>query len=71
MPDTSLPAAGSQSEDGLSAYTQVYLAGNQGESLANESVAAVRHIATESPAPPGVKAYVTGPAATSTARNRL
>jgi RND superfamily putative drug exporter len=29
----------------------------------------VRHIATESPAPPGVKAYVTGPAATSTDQN--
>ncbi len=39
---------------------QVYLAGNQGESLASESVAAVRKIVDGVPPPPGVKAYVTG-----------
>ena len=33
-----LTAAGSQSNDGKAAYVQVYLAGNQGEALANESV---------------------------------
>ncbi|MUM08964.1 MMPL family RND transporter [Mycobacterium sp. CBMA 213] len=64
-----LTAKGAQSRDGKAAYVQVYIAGDQGETLANESVAAVRHIATESPAPPGVKAYVTGPAATSTDQN--
>jgi len=64
-----LTAKGAQSRDGKAAYVQVYIAGDQGETLANDSVAAVRHIATESPAPPGVKAYVTGPAATSTDQN--
>ncbi|MEI7715589.1 MAG: MMPL family transporter [Mycobacterium sp.] len=55
-----LTAAGSQSADGKAAYVQAYLAGNQGESLASESVAAVRKIVDSVPAPPGVKAYVTG-----------
>ena len=41
---------------------QVYLAGNQGEALANESVDAVRDIVDHTPPPPGVKAYVTGAA---------
>ncbi|ART72868.1 MMPL family RND transporter [Mycobacterium dioxanotrophicus] len=67
----SLTAKGAQSADGKAAYVQVYIAGDQGETLANESVEAVRHIATESPAPPGVKAYVTGPAATSTDQNAV
>jgi putative drug exporter of the RND superfamily len=58
-----LTAAGSQSPDGKAAYVEVYLSGNQGESLANESVAAVRKIVDATPAPPGVKAYVTGAAA--------
>lgn len=35
-----LTAAGAQSSDGKAAYVQAYLAGNQGESLASESVAA-------------------------------
>ncbi len=58
-----LTAAGSQSTDGKAAYVQVYLAGNQGETLASESVAAVRKIVDSVPPPPGVKAYVTGAAA--------
>ncbi|MBV8350099.1 MAG: MMPL family transporter, partial [Mycolicibacterium sp.] len=58
-----LTAAGSQSADGKAAYVQLYLAGNQGESLANESVQAVRDIVASDPPPPGLKAYVTGPAA--------
>ncbi len=58
-----LTAAGSQSSDGKAAYVQVYLVGNQGESKANESVRAVRKIVDGTPAPPGVKAYVTGAAA--------
>src|SRR6476469_4574684 len=57
-----LTASGSQSADNKAAYVQVYLAGNQGESLANESVQAVRRIVDNTPAPPGVKAYVTGAA---------
>jgi putative drug exporter of the RND superfamily len=55
-----LTAAGSQSPDGKAAYVQVYLAGNQGETLANESVEAVQNIVENTPAPPGVKVYATG-----------
>jgi putative drug exporter of the RND superfamily len=58
-----LTAAGSQSTDGKAAYVQVYLVGRQGESMANDSVKAVRKIVDDSPPPPGVKAYVTGAAA--------
>ena len=58
-----LTAAGSTSNDGKAAYVQVKLAGNQGEALANESVEAVQEIVKSVPPPPGVKAYVTGPAA--------
>ena len=39
------------------------LAGNQGTTLANQSVDAVRKVVSATPAPAGVKAYVTGPAA--------
>jgi RND superfamily putative drug exporter len=57
-----LTAAGSQSTDGKAALVRVYLAGNQGESLSNESVDSVRNIVDQTPPPPGVKAYVTGAA---------
>jgi RND superfamily putative drug exporter len=39
-----LSGAGVQSNDGKAAYVQVYLAGNQGEALANESVESVQKI---------------------------
>ncbi|MDT5153922.1 MAG: putative drug exporter of the superfamily [Mycobacterium sp.] len=55
-----LTAGGSQSKDGKAALVQVYLAGNQGEALANESVDSIRDIVASIPPPPGVKAYVTG-----------
>ncbi|MEE9242935.1 MAG: MMPL family transporter, partial [Mycobacterium sp.] len=58
-----LTASGSQSNDGLAAYVQVKLAGNQGEALANESVKSVQSIVKSLQPPPGVEAYVTGPAA--------
>lgn len=58
-----LTAAGAQSNDGRASYVQVYLAGNQGETLANESLEAVRRIVAEVEAPPGVRTHVTGPAA--------
>ena len=58
-----LTAAGSQSADGKAAYVQVYLAGNMGEGLANESVEATQRIVESVAAPPGVKTYVTGPSA--------
>src|SRR3954462_11661967 len=55
-----LTRAGAQSEDGLAAYVQVYLPGNMGETLGNESVAAVKHIVAGLSPPPGVKVFVTG-----------
>ncbi|WP_211699242.1 RND family transporter [Mycobacterium spongiae] len=58
-----LTAAGAESNDGKAVYVQVNLAGNQGEPLANESVEAVRKIVEQTPTPPGVTAYVTGPSA--------
>jgi putative drug exporter of the RND superfamily len=58
-----LTAAGAQSPDGKAAYVQLNLAGNQGGPLSNESVAAVSKIVNHTPAPRGIKAYVTGPAA--------
>jgi len=58
-------AAGAQSADAKGAYVQVNIAGNQGTTQANESVEAVRKVVDKEPAPPGVKAYVTGPAALS------
>jgi RND superfamily putative drug exporter len=61
-----ITAAGSQSTDGKAAYVQVNLAGNQGETLGNESVAAVRDIVDRSHPPAGVKAYVTGQAPLTT-----
>lgn len=57
-----LTAGGSQSKDGKAAYVQVYLAGNQGEALANESVKAVRQIVADSHPPDGLHVYVTGAA---------
>ncbi|MGX9671490.1 MMPL/RND family transporter [Mycobacterium sp. HM-7] len=58
-----LTAAGSQSNDGKASYVQVYLRGNQGEALANESVQAAQDIIKSIKTPPGLKVYVTGPAA--------
>ncbi|WP_081286858.1 RND family transporter [Mycobacterium colombiense] len=55
-----LTAAGSQSPDGKAAYVQVFLDGDQGTTPSHESVAAVRKIVADTPAPPGVKAYVAG-----------
>ncbi|MDX1891976.1 MMPL family transporter [Mycolicibacterium sp. 050158] len=57
-----LTAAGSQSPDGKAAYVQVFLVGNQGEARSLESVDALRKIVADTPAPPGVKAYVAGSA---------
>ncbi|WP_420110393.1 RND family transporter [Mycolicibacter arupensis] len=55
-----LTAGGSQSKDGKAALTQIYLRGNQGEAMSNESVDAVRKIVDDTPPPPGLHAYVTG-----------
>jgi len=58
-----LTEAGAESDDGKAAYVQVYLAGNAGEALANESVRAVQELVRGLTPPPGVTAYVTGPSA--------
>ena len=61
-----ITAAGSQSGDGKAAYVQINIAGNQGSTLGNRSVDAVRKIVDASPPPSGITAYVTGPAALTT-----
>ncbi|KUI30345.1 hypothetical protein AU196_24460 [Mycobacterium sp. IS-1742] len=55
-----LTEAGALSSDGKAAYVQLYLAGNQGEALANESVKAVQDVVGGLSPPPGVDVYVTG-----------
>ena len=64
-----LTAAGVQSRDGKAAYVQLNLAGDQGSTLGNESVEAVREIVDDSAPPKGLKVYVTGPAALTTDMN--
>jgi RND superfamily putative drug exporter len=58
-----LTAAGAQSPDGKASYVMLNLAGEQGQTLANEGVQAVRKVIEDTKAPPGVQAYVAGPAA--------
>jgi RND superfamily putative drug exporter len=58
-----LTAAGAQSADGKASYVMINLAGEQGQTLANAGVDAVRKVIEDTKAPPGVQAYVAGPAA--------
>ena len=58
-----------QSRDGKAAYVELNLAGNQGSTLGNESVDAVRKIVDRSAPPNGLKVYVTGPAPLTTDMN--
>ncbi|MGV0598475.1 RND family transporter, partial [Mycolicibacterium pulveris] len=55
-----LTEAAALSADGKAVYVQVYLAGNMGESLSNESVDAVKAIVDGLPPPPGIDVFVTG-----------
>jgi RND superfamily putative drug exporter len=55
-----LTASSVTSLDGKATYAQLNLAGNQGTTLGDESVAAVRNIVDRIAAPPGVETYVTG-----------
>ncbi|MBN7488493.1 MMPL/RND family transporter [Mycobacteroides abscessus] len=64
-----LTASGVQSRDGRAAYVQVNLAGDQGSTLGNKSVVAIRQIVDNSTPPQGVTVYVTGPAALTTDMN--
>src|SRR6476661_5983065 len=57
-----LTSSSVQSPDGKATYAQLNLVGNQGTTLGDESVAAVRNIVNRTPPPPGVSVYVTGPA---------
>ena len=61
-----LTAGAAQSGDGKAVYVQLDLAGHIGTALAHDSTQAVRDIVGRTQPPPGVKAYVTGPAAIST-----
>ncbi|MEY8016398.1 RND family transporter [Mycobacterium servetii] len=64
-----LTAAGVESRDGKAAYVQLNLAGDQGSTLGNESVKAVRETIDHSSPPQGLKVYLTGPAALTTDMN--
>ncbi|MGE5695282.1 MAG: RND family transporter [Candidatus Sericytochromatia bacterium] len=64
-----LTAAGVQSRDGKAAYVQLNLAGDQGSTLGNESVEAVRETVHDSVPPSGLRVYITGPAALTTDMN--
>jgi putative drug exporter of the RND superfamily len=57
-----LTAGAAQSADGKVVYVQISLTGITGQASGNESVEAVRGIVERTPAPPGVKAYLTGAA---------
>jgi RND superfamily putative drug exporter len=61
-----ITAAGVQSSDGKAAYVQLNLVGDQGSTQGNKSVDTVREIIHETPPPPGLQAYVTGPAPLTT-----
>ena len=65
-----LTAGGAQSDDGKAVYVQVNLAGDQGTTLGQDSVAAVRAIIARNTPPAGLHAYVTGPAALVTDMQR-
>ncbi|MEH3140354.1 MAG: RND family transporter [Mycobacterium kyogaense] len=58
-----LTSAGVQSRDGKAAYVQLNLAGDQGSTEGIASIESVRHIIEQTPPPPGLKVYLTGPAA--------
>ncbi len=58
-----LTEAGAQSPDGKATYVQVYLAGNMGEALANESVQAVTELVEGLEPPPGLSVFITGSSA--------
>ncbi len=65
-----LTRGAAESADGKAAYVNVQLLGRPGEAASNASLAAVTETVAQTPAPPGVKAYVTGPAAVMADVNR-
>src|SRR5262245_30704691 len=58
-----LTAVGVEVPDVKGAYVHLNLSGNQGTTLAQETVTAVRQIIKQTPPPPGVEVHLTGPAA--------
>jgi len=63
-------AGGAQSPDSKAVYAQLDLAGNQGTTLGQDSIAAARDIVKRTSPPPGLKVYITGPAALVTDMQR-
>ena len=61
-----ITAAGNQSADSKAAYVQVNLVGDQGTTVADDSVHAIEELVAHSHPPAGVKAYVTGQAPLTT-----
>ncbi|MEU9808415.1 MMPL family transporter [Mycobacterium sp. NPDC050853] len=59
-------AAGVQSADGKAAYTLVRVAGDQGSTVSDESIKAIRELVAEVQPSNGVKVYVSGSAPLST-----
>ncbi len=57
-----LTAGAAQSADGKAVYAQLDLVGTLGQAESVASVKAVQDVLKNTPAPPGVKAYLTGPA---------
>ncbi len=55
-------AAGAQSNDGRASYTLVRVAGDQGSTLSDESIKAVRDLVAHTKTPQGLKVYVSGSA---------
>src|SRR5262249_34441895 len=58
-----LTAAGAQKPGGQAVYLELDLAGNKGTTFGHRALSPVRNIRERAPPPPGVKVYVTGPAA--------
>lgn len=58
-----LTRGAAQSADGKAVYVNLTLVGIPGQAASNDSLATIQNIVAQTPAPPGVKAYVTGPAA--------
>ncbi|MGV9801303.1 MMPL/RND family transporter, partial [Mycobacterium sp. NPDC003449] len=58
-----LTAGAAQSADNRAVYVQMSLTGDLGQAKSDESLQAVRDIVARTAPPPGVRAYVTGPAA--------
>jgi RND superfamily putative drug exporter len=65
-----LTRSAAESTDAKAAYVNVLLVGLPGEAASNASLEAISEIVANTPPPPGVKAYVTGPAAVTADMSR-